>query len=152
MIDDIVKKVERVLIPEFERRKSQIAADTDFFGAEIISIRHAHVLHTVGLRCPSIALQARGSELTIYVNIFEVDGILIRGFVSWRRRSGRALEPEGNLHIRATKPFRLEGSSRLESFFDQMTDLLAAFDRELSRRRPPSKLLQAWNALIHPVK
>ena len=148
-MDMTVSALEVELLPKFRRRRARLSEDPRFSEAKVVSIRHADVVHTIGLTCHPVAALTPEEDYSLYVNIIGASGISLRGFVLWSqpfivdRLAGYAT------YEAMTRPYRLESVVGLDEFLEYLPPLFNAFERGIQRGRPPSRLRQFWNRLVH---
>jgi hypothetical protein len=148
-VNPIISALEFALLPELERRRVLLAEDIRFAEAKVVSLRHADVVHTIGLTCRRVSAVTAEEGYCVYVNIIGVSGIGLRGFACWNqpyvldRLSGYAI------YEAMTRPYRLESVDRLGEFLALMPALFSGFERGLRRGGPPSTLRQFWNRIVY---
>lgn len=80
--EPLIKEMERVMMPELQQRRDALTSDSRFADVRVASMRHADVLHTIGLTCHPIASSSPHDSYSIAVNIIAHRGLMMRGFVT----------------------------------------------------------------------
>jgi hypothetical protein len=148
-VDPVVSALEVALLPELERRRLLLSQDARFAGTKVFSLRHADVVHTIGLTCHPVSAATAEESYSVYVNIIGVSGIGLRGFASWDQPFIIDRLPGYSIHEAMTHPFRLESVNRLDEFLALLPALFGGFERGIRRGRPPSALRQFWNRIVY---
>lgn len=147
-MDRLVSNLEAVLMPELERRRSCLADDMRFTEARIVSLRHADVIHTIGLTCHPVSAATEEDSYCVHVNIIGISGISVRGFVGWYQPFILDRLLGHTIYKAMTIPYRLASAEQLDPFLALMPALLQGFERGLRRGHPPSTLRQLWNRIF----
>ena len=150
-MDHIVSALEVALLPELERRRVMISEDARFTETKVVSLRHAEVVHTIGLTCHPVSAATAEESYSVHVNIIGVSGISLRGFACWDQPFIIDRLPGYTIYETMTRPFRLESVNRLDEFLAFLPALFSGFDRGIRRGRPPSALRQSWNRIVYGV-
>lgn len=148
-MDPIVCALEVALLPELERRRVLLSEDARFAETKVVSLRHADLVHTIGLRCHPVSAATAEESYSVYVNIFGVSGIGLRGFACWDQPFIIDRLPGYTIYEAMTRPFRLESVNRLDEFLALLPALFGGFERGIRRGRPPSSLRQFWNRIVY---
>jgi hypothetical protein len=147
-MDQIVTTLESVLLPELKRRRAHLAEDLRYTDAKIVSLRHADVVHTIGLTCHPVSSATEEESYSVSVNIIGISGISLRGFVAWDQPFLLNRLPGYTICEAMTPYFRLESDDRIAGFLALLPALFKGFERGLRRGCPPSTLRQFWNRLL----
>jgi hypothetical protein len=147
-VDRIVSNLETVLLPDLEQRRARLAEDMRFTEPSVVSLRHADVIHTIGLTCHPVNAGSAEDSYSVQVNIIGLSGISLRGFVGWHQPFLIDRLPGYTIWEAMTPSCRLGSEEHLEEFLAHLPALWRGFERGLRRGRPPSILRQWWNRLV----
>ena len=158
--EPLIKEMEKVMMPELQRRSDALNCDSRFEDVRVATMRHADVLHTIGLSCHPIASPAPHDHYSICVNLIAHSGLMMRGFVTWSqpyhsvpvKTASGTVSGYRNLSgytIREgmTRPFYFRPGKKVEDFVLLLPPLYSAFDRGVRRGHPPGALRKLWNQL-----
>jgi len=146
--EQIVEETEKLIRPELQRRCEALATDNQFTNAHVGSIRHAGCLHTIGLSCHPVASSSPDDTFSIHVNIFDVEGISMRGFVGWYQPFIVGKLPGYTIREGMTRPFRFNPGETLADFILLLPSLYVAFERGRRRGCPPRAIRRLWNRIF----
>lgn len=147
-MDPVVNALEIALLPELERRRTLLSEDARFADTNVFSLRHAEVIHTMGLSCHPVSAATAEESYSVYVNIIGISGISLRGFVCWDQPFVLNRLPGYTIPEAMTRPFALESANRLDEFLALLPALFRGFERGLRRGQPPPALRQVWNRIV----
>ena len=155
--ETVIKEIEKAMLPELERRRDALKADSRFSELRLRSMRHNDTLHTIGLRCHPIRAPGPHDGYSVGVNIIHHSGMLMRGFVTWSQtfHSVPIKAPSGqitgyrhlsgySIHEGMTRPFTLGPEKSLNDFIAMLPALYRTFDRGTRRGQPPGALRKMW--------
>jgi hypothetical protein len=161
--EPLIKEMERVMMPELQRRYEALTSDSRFEEVRVVSMRHAEVVHTIGLTCHPIASSSPHDTYSISINIIAHRGLMMRGFVTWsqpylsvadkKAQEGVVAPTYRNLSgytIREgmTRPFYFRSGETLEDFVLHLPPLYSAFERGVRRGHPPGAVRKLWNRFV----
>ena len=149
LVDPIIRALEVVLLPELERRRVLLSEDARFDETKVVSLRHADVVHTIGLTCHPVSAATAEESYSVHVNIIGLSGIGLRGFACWDQPFIIDRLPGYTIYEAMTRPFRLESLNRLDEFLALLPALFSGFERGIRRGWPPSALRQLWNRIVY---
>ena len=144
-MDATISAVEAAMMPELLRYLQKIEVDARYYKAEVFSLRHAEVVHTIGLKCSLKKPPYVDQCLSIFVTIIGLSGIHCNGFVGWDdpNKIQRRYIPQ--VFELITRDLTLNSPSQLQRYEGSLPILFKAFERELLRDRPPSRFERLWN-------
>jgi hypothetical protein len=158
--EPLIKEMERVMMPELQRRREALACDSRFADVRVASLRHAEVVHTIGLTCHPIASSSPHDSYSIAVNIIAQSALMMRGFVTWSqpylsvpvKSTPEDVRPSTYRNLCGyairegmTRPFYFRAGETAEHFVLLLAPLYSAFERGVRRGHPPGALRKLWN-------
>lgn len=144
----VVSVLEAALLPELERRRTHLAQDPQYSDVQVVSLRHAEAIHTIGLKCHPISAPNVEDCYGLHVSIIGLSGMSLRGFVVWHQMFVADRLPGYTIHEAMTRPCQLDSHGRCDDFLAMLPGLFRSFERGLKRGRPPSALRQRWNSFV----
>lgn len=142
--DRLVSRMETELLPKLEQRAKLLCADPHYSEVRVASLRHAEILHAIGIACVPIWSNDRSEYLSLCAKFSKLEVLRVRIDVSWGQsfRSGTSqgyVKKEDRGRVR-----RIETESDVEALLEDWLALETRFDKLAVRGRPSARIMRTF--------
>ena len=142
--DVLVTQFEERLLPSLRQEEALARACGHYIEVEVVSLRHADVVHSIGIRCHPKWASGKLESLSFGVTLTGVECLAASAQIQWSdcfdTRIGSGYQK------RETRPvyLRITNEDDIASFVDNWNELVKRFAKIARRGKPSSRLLRWW--------
>jgi hypothetical protein len=141
-LDVVVARMEAELLPRLEVCAHALRSGSLYSEVRVASIRHAEMLHAIGIACVPKWSSDRSEYLSLCAKIAQHEELVVRIDVSWGQsfRGGTSqgyVKKEDRGRVR-----RIKAERDIEAVFEDWGALEERFEKVATRGKPTSRLIR----------